>query len=217
MSYFGINLKKIRVVKKLSQTQFADLFALTRSAVGAYEEGRAEAKIDKIIEIADYFNLSLDALLRKKLSVNEILHYNTNKVLLPQSISSVPIVFVEQKKLRQYIKNIKDDFVIKNFPKICIPDIDESYRAFEFKERHHFLDGEIIICSRYDHKPKKGDWFLLVGKNGIEIAEKISLKKKFFEIWRIENILVRNILKVRNSVILSNIQNKLDVLLEKQK
>ena len=47
MSHFGANIKKIRSIKKLSQSAFADLFSLTRSSVAAYEEGRAEPKYDK--------------------------------------------------------------------------------------------------------------------------------------------------------------------------
>ena len=75
MSFFGRNIKKIRVARKLTQTQFAELFDLKRTAVGAYEEGRAEAKIDTIIKIADYFDLTLDQLLRKEITVNEIFHF----------------------------------------------------------------------------------------------------------------------------------------------
>ncbi len=74
MSYFGRNIRKIRNAKKISQSVFADLFNLKRGSIGAYEEGRAEAKIDTIIEIADYFQLSLDQLLRKELTINEIYH-----------------------------------------------------------------------------------------------------------------------------------------------
>ncbi len=75
MSFFGKNIKKIRVAKKMTQTEFADLFDLKRTAVGSYEEGRAEAKIDTIIKIADYFKLSLDQLLRKELTINDIFHF----------------------------------------------------------------------------------------------------------------------------------------------
>ncbi|MTI32320.1 helix-turn-helix domain-containing protein, partial [Xanthovirga aplysinae] len=49
MSYIGKNIRKIRSVKKLSQAAFAQLFDLGRATVGAYEEGRAEPKIDTII------------------------------------------------------------------------------------------------------------------------------------------------------------------------
>lgn len=75
MSYFGKNIRKIRTAKKMSQSEFAKLFDLKRTALGSYEEGRAEAKIDTIIKVADYFGLTLDQLLRKEITVNEIFHF----------------------------------------------------------------------------------------------------------------------------------------------
>ena len=78
MSYFGKNIRKIRITKKLTQTEFAELFDLKRTAVGSYEEGRAEAKIATVIKIADYFKLSLDQLLRKELTINEIFHFKND-------------------------------------------------------------------------------------------------------------------------------------------
>ena len=72
MSHIGKNIRKIRMSKKLTQTEFAELFDLKRTAVGSYEEGRAEPKIDTLIKIAEYFKLSLDSLLRKELTINEI-------------------------------------------------------------------------------------------------------------------------------------------------
>ena len=76
MSCFGKNIRKLRIAKKMTQTEFAELFNLKRTAVGSYEEGRAEAKIDTLIKIADHFKLSLDQLLRKELTINEIFHFN---------------------------------------------------------------------------------------------------------------------------------------------
>ncbi len=59
----------------MTQTEFAELFDLKRTAVGSYEEGRAEPRIETLIKIADYFNLSLDSLLRQEISINEIFHF----------------------------------------------------------------------------------------------------------------------------------------------
>ena len=80
MSYFGKNIRKIRIAKKMTQTAFADLFDLKRTALGSYEEGRAEAKIDTVIKIADHFKLTLDQLLRKELTINEIFHFRDDLV-----------------------------------------------------------------------------------------------------------------------------------------
>ncbi len=78
MSFFGKNIRKIRIAKKMTQTEFAELFELKRTALGSYEEGRAEAKVDTVIKVADYFKLSLDQLLRKELTINEIFHFNND-------------------------------------------------------------------------------------------------------------------------------------------
>ena len=65
LSFIGRNIKKIRQVKKISQAEFARLFHLSRPSIGAYEEGRSEPKIETLIQIAKYFKLSIDVLLRE--------------------------------------------------------------------------------------------------------------------------------------------------------
>ncbi|GEN75313.1 helix-turn-helix domain-containing protein [Chryseobacterium hagamense] len=72
MSFFGINIKKIRQVKGLSQKAFADLFDLNRGVISSYEEGRAEPKIETILKVANHFNLNLDKLLTETLQVNQL-------------------------------------------------------------------------------------------------------------------------------------------------
>lgn len=76
MTYFGKNIRKIRSIQKLSQTNFAELFGLSRASIGAYEEGRAEAKLDVIIEIAKHFSITVDDLINKEITVNELYHFN---------------------------------------------------------------------------------------------------------------------------------------------
>ena len=76
MSQAGKNIRKIRTIKGLSQTAFAKMFDLSRAAVGSYEEGRAEPKLDVLIQIADHYGLSLDDLLSRELSMNELIGFN---------------------------------------------------------------------------------------------------------------------------------------------
>ena len=68
----GKNFKKLRLFKSLNQTEFADLFEVTRSAIGSYEEGRAEPKLETLIKVADHFKLKVDDIIRKELTVNQI-------------------------------------------------------------------------------------------------------------------------------------------------
>ena len=66
------NFRKLRSFKGLNQTEFAELFGITRSTVGSYEEGRAEPKLETLMKIADYFKLSVDDIIREELTVNKI-------------------------------------------------------------------------------------------------------------------------------------------------
>ena len=77
MSLIGKNIRKIRSVKKISQQAFAELFALTRANIGSYEEGRAEPKVQIVVDIANKFGVSVDRLLNAEISVNEISNFKT--------------------------------------------------------------------------------------------------------------------------------------------
>ena len=66
------NFKKLRLFKSLNQTEFAELFGITRSTVGSYEEARAEPKLETLIKVADHFKLNVDDIIRKELTVNQI-------------------------------------------------------------------------------------------------------------------------------------------------
>jgi len=72
LSFIGVNIKMIRQAKRMSQAEFANLFNLSRPSVGAYEEGRSEPKVDTIIQMSRHFNISIDTLLTKKLTINEL-------------------------------------------------------------------------------------------------------------------------------------------------
>lgn len=78
-SKIGHNIKKIRGIKNLNQSDFAALFELKRASIGAYEEGRAEPKVSTIIQIANYFGISVDELLTKALSVNDLIRFDIFK------------------------------------------------------------------------------------------------------------------------------------------
>ena len=79
MSIFGNNIKKIRILKNMSQQELGELFDISRGSIGSYEEGRAEPKIDSVIKIAAYFKLSIDALLTKELTVNDLSNFTNSK------------------------------------------------------------------------------------------------------------------------------------------
>jgi len=70
------NIRKLRAFKNLNQTQFAELIDVKRASIGAYEEGRAEPKLDTLLRITTYFKISLDDLIVKDLTVNQIAKFD---------------------------------------------------------------------------------------------------------------------------------------------
>ena len=124
MSFFGKNIKKIRGIKRMSQQAFADIFELKRATLGAYEEGRSEPKIATLIKVANYFSISIDAILTKEITVNELLHFNdaiTTDVnqIVKSTLIEVPFVSVLN------VLEFKDSFSgvssYDSLPKLTLP------------------------------------------------------------------------------------------------
>jgi transcriptional regulator with XRE-family HTH domain len=124
MSFFGKNIKKIRGVKGLSQKAFADIFLLKRATLGAYEEGRSEPKIDTIIKVANYFSISIDVILTKEITVNELLRFDggiTTDVNEVVKTSFVDVPFVSKLNCEAFIFDFKKSETYDLLPKITVP------------------------------------------------------------------------------------------------
>lgn len=162
MSYFGKNIKKIRTVKRLSQSAFSDLFELSRAAIGAYEEGRAEPRIETVITIAKYFGISTDSLLTKELTINAIYQYDFFKHNRPPETDSkksevthsrhfIPLVYIH--KTTDYIAHCRSKRFIESLPTVYFPvPTTLVVRAFEHSSNEMVYEGcglhhgDILIC-----------------------------------------------------------------------
>ncbi|MEO1050328.1 MAG: helix-turn-helix domain-containing protein [Bacteroidota bacterium] len=200
MSYIGKNIKKIRTVKKLSQAQFAEIFSLARPSVGAYEEARAEPKVDTIIQIANYFGLSVDVLLNKELSVNDLYSFNLFNQKLTQAheqlmplkkapVKSGGIGLVQIKNYLEYIVNYQNRDFISNLPSIDLPVIFRgNARAFELNgsEMEYYQNGlhhgDFLLCSKSDltkvNKIREGGVYVIISDERIIARRVKSVDKK---------------------------------------
>ena len=61
---FSENLRSIRLEKGLTQQYLADALGVTRSSVAAYECGRIEPSIEKLLVLSSSLGASLDELMR---------------------------------------------------------------------------------------------------------------------------------------------------------
>ena len=66
------NLKYLRKKKHISQQQLADTLDIPRTTLGDYERGHTEPNVQTIVQMSQYFDVSIDHLLTKKLSHQDL-------------------------------------------------------------------------------------------------------------------------------------------------
>jgi len=189
MSIIGKNIRKIRTVKKLSQAAFAEIFNLARPSVGAYEEERSEPKLETVIQIANYFGISIDSLLTKELTINDLYNFNIHleedvkgnsptekKVEFGENF--IKSVFVPGDKQLEYIVHINNRDFTSALPKVLLPKHhDKNIRAFEMTtddmhDNFHGINvGDLVFGRKLSapYKFFKGKLQILITKEKIHI------------------------------------------------
>jgi len=165
MSSIGKNIKKIRTVKNLSQAAFAQLFDLARPSVGAYEEGRSEPKIDTLVQIARHFGISLDLLITKELTVNDLYGFDIFKRDLQAEQLLIKVAdaaespayrtaLVMANQQAGYVAHRREKPFLDGLPSLILPgEAHGLHRAFEHTgsemqyQQHGLRHGDILYCS----------------------------------------------------------------------
>ena len=62
----GGRLKKLRLEKKLIQSQVADVLGISRNSYTQYENNTRNISIELLVRLADYYNISLDYLVGRE-------------------------------------------------------------------------------------------------------------------------------------------------------
>ena len=202
MSFFGTNIKKIRQVKGLSQKAFADLFELNRGVISAYEEGRAEPKIDTLLKVAHYFNLDINDFLTKPLQVNNLVSGSVIDTLMFSPIE-------EFSKLNNTVKNLAENtdqvhILQKILAKINL--------IFEFKEKKQLISnyniGDFLFLIKTDLQSEKpGTLVTLQGENLQYLSEIPEEKWQKTEVYK-----VAGYISFEQKNILADILSRIEVL-----
>ena len=131
MSLANKNLKYLRKLRGWTQDEFAKKIKIKRSLVGAYEEERAEPRIDVLEIVCDIFKLSLDDILRSDLS-EQTPNYLAKRRALKLSNGSTPIPFVPIKAAAGYLNGYADYEFIDELNTFTLPMLSGgNFRAFE--------------------------------------------------------------------------------------
>lgn len=195
MSNIGKNIKKIRSVKKLSQSAFAEKFNLSRTSVGAYEEGRAEPKIETLISIANSFGISIDYLLTKDLTVNEIHNFkhHTNDLLNKNDRQKIidTISIVERENNESFLKSYKDENFFDQLPKMSFPNLHPNFHiVFEasvpslISIKHKIHDGDFLISKRTPLSTIKNEFICIIHTKNKLISGKLKVEKNLYLLSR---------------------------------
>ncbi len=131
MSIANKNLKYLRKQRGWTQEEFAQRLNIKRSLVGAYEEERAEPRIDVLEIVCDIFKLTLDDVLRKDLSDSKG-GYLAKRRAMKMSSGPALIPFVPVKAAAGYLAGYADQDFIDELNTFTLPMLKGSeYRAFE--------------------------------------------------------------------------------------
>lgn len=131
MAISNQNLKYLRKLRGWTQEEFANKLGIKRSLLGAYEEERAEPRIDVLELVCDIFKLTLDEILRKDLSDNKS-NYLAKRRAMKLVAGRPDIPFVPVKAAAGYLAGYADPEFVDELNTFTLPMLaGGNYRAFE--------------------------------------------------------------------------------------
>lgn len=174
MTNLSENLRALRKQMKLTQDQFAAKLDIKRSLLGAYEEGRAEPKLELLQKIADVCRISVDDLISNNLVTQKSeakIHIAQKEVIVVtqdlQGRDNIELVPV--KAAAGYLNGYADAEYVKELPRFQLPILKQgTYRAFEISgdSMLPILPGTIVIGEYVENLKhiKSGKTYILVSQ-----------------------------------------------------
>ena len=178
-TFAGKNLKYLRKLRGLTQEEFAAKLQIKRSLLGAYEEERAEPRIDVLELISDTFKVTLDDLLRKDLSEvkGSYLVKRRQQKLMSENNT---IQFVPVKAAAGYLAGYADHEFIDELNTFTLPMLGAGqYMAFE-------IIGDSMLPT------PSGS--IIVGEK-VEAVEDVRNSQAYIVVSRNEGIVYKRIVK----------------------
>ncbi|MBD0277111.1 MAG: helix-turn-helix domain-containing protein, partial [Flavisolibacter sp.] len=148
--------------------EFAHKLKIKRSLLGAYEEERAEPRIDVLEIVADMFKLTLDELLRKDVSENKG-SYISKRRAQKMATGRSEIPFVPVKAAAGYLTGFADPEFIDELNTFTLPMLTGgNYRAFEIvgDSMMPTPSGSVIVGEKIENLEdvKSNNTYIVVSK-----------------------------------------------------
>jgi len=169
MSTAGKNLKYLRKLRGWTQEEFATKLQIKRSLLGAYEEERAEPRIEVLETVGEMFKLTLDDLLLKDLADTKG-NYLAKRRAQKLAAGTNEIQFVPVKAAAGYLAGYADPEFIDELNTFTLPMLAPGqYRAFEIVGDSMLPtpSGSIIVGEKIDdiNDVKNNFTYIVVSRN----------------------------------------------------
>jgi transcriptional regulator with XRE-family HTH domain len=183
MTIANQNLKYLRKLRGWTQEEFAQKLRIKRSLLGAYEEQRAEPRIDVLETVCDIFKLTLDEILRKDLSDTKG-NYLAKRRALKLAGGRPDIPFVPVKAAAGYLAGYGDQEFIDELNTFTLPMLSGgNYRAFEIVGDSMLPTpgGSVIVCEK------------------VENSDEVKTNMTYIVVSKTEGIVYKRILKTNRT------------------
>ena len=181
-SFAGKNLKYLRKLRGLTQEEFAAKLQIKRSLLGAYEEERAEPRIDVLETVSDLFKVSLDELLRRDLNESRGGYLARRRAMKLASENNL-IHFVPVKAAAGYLAGYADQEFIDELNTFTLPMLGAGhYRAFEIigDSMLPTPSGSVIVAQKVDdlEEVRSNSAYVVVSRNEGIVYKRIQKNNK---------------------------------------
>lgn len=132
MSLAGQNLKFLRKLRGWTQEEFARKLKIKRSLLGAYEEERADPRLEVLEIVCQMFKMTMDDVLLKDVSNTKGSTYLEKRRQMKMVSNIAEIQFVPVKAAAGYLAGYADPEFLDELNTFTLPMLaGGSYRAFE--------------------------------------------------------------------------------------
>ncbi|PWT77204.1 MAG: XRE family transcriptional regulator [Bacteroidetes bacterium] len=170
MSTAGQNLKYLRKLRGWTQEEFAAKLKIKRSLLGAYEEERAEPRIEVLETAGDIFKLTMDELLLKNLNESKSSGYIARRRAQKLAAATNDIQLVPVKAAAGYLAGYADPEFLDELNTFTLPMLAPgNYRAFEIVGDSMLPtpSGSVIVGEKIEsmNDVKSNQTYIVVSRN----------------------------------------------------
>lgn len=183
MSQAGQNLKYLRKLRGWTQEEFAIKLGIKRSLIGAYEEERADPRLDVLETVCEIFKLTLDEVLLKDVSNTGGSYLAKRRQQKMMTAERNVIHFVPVKAAAGYLAGYADSEFIDELNTFTLPMLSGgNYRAFEIigDSMLPTPSGSIIVGEKVDDTEdvKNNQPYIVVSRNEGIVYKRIVKNNK---------------------------------------